>query len=446
MSTEIQRMIRPAPPPSYSPYSLQNLAQSTSQHKDEKVREYLVSSSGSGDRSSNYQVDHFRQTENERMREKDIESINSMSNQWETPVNGISLHREQREKNSRIKELQVNQKLLEDKFKVLYHPPSRRSLSPTRRELPSRSIHKNQSEQILNPQDARVDHDKRYDRTFFDSDGIRTEMHQNDDGSLTITPRALKAMINSAITTALESAHRQWFQYLDDDETGNSMKKSTTGTVRSTFTTPKVPSVAITSDSGGGRLKLKQQSEKITSPGVMLTSGDKKQRMTEYEINRELRSQLTDLDKKLSKLDSRVVKVEKNFDVEELEILLGVDVHSSRETGGVIRKLISKVMSVDDLARKLEVLEAAVEAEHESSLQILDVLLKQIAQKEKVNENEKAEANMEMLLNRSLLVAQKQQEAKRAPASASSSNGSSNRNRNGSAVTDRLREKKFIKI
>ena len=141
---------------------------------------------------------------------------------------------------------------------------------------------------------------------------------------MTVTPRALKNIIDGAVTTALESAHRQWFQYLEDDP--EKILK------RSNFISPRGLSSAPTS-------RFRQQRNPTPpQPPPMSMSNEKKQRVAEYDVHREMKSSIVELERKLARLEGRVSKVEKNFDVEELETMLGVGLSGSRENGGSVRQ------------------------------------------------------------------------------------------------------------
>ena len=114
--------------------------------------------------------------------------------------------------------------------------------------------------------------------------------------------------------------------------------------------------------------------------GNTIKAVDKKQRAQEYDNIRELRKAIADLEEKFNKMERRVAKIENNFIFAESEIKDGVCVDAQEKGigsggGGILKYVVSKFQAIEHLESRLEVLEEAVENEHQSSLQMLDVLL-----------------------------------------------------------------------
>jgi hypothetical protein len=81
------------------------------------------------------------------------------------------------------------------------------------------------------------------------------------------------------------------------------------------------------------------------------------------------------MEKRLSKLEVKIGTIEKIFDVNDIDDLLNIP--SSHKNLSILRKIIFKMSSLNSLPERLDKLEIAIENEHESSIHVLNMLLKQ---------------------------------------------------------------------
>ena len=220
----------------------------------------------------------------------------------------------------------------------------------------------------------------------------------NSDGTITITADAMKTIIGTAVTTALESAHKNW--YLDQEKSaGNHGNSAITTSVESNNN--KI--IPIQSSSSSSSSLSRHQAASVNRSYTRFPSStssssshsigfnnfntgvgvlDKKGRAQEYESNRHI----FEMEKKISRLENRLNKLEGQFDVGYDENDLNMSPKNTKRDGtGIIRNILSKLDGLKDLESRMDIVEDAVEKEHQSSLQILDMLM----QAEKMRQQQK---------------------------------------------------------
>ena len=106
-----------------------------------------------------------------------------------------------------------------------------------------------------------------------------------------------------------------------------------------------------------------RESVKYTSPSSL------------SDENIRLRNLVSAMEKRLSKLEVKIGTIEKIFDVNDIDDLLNIP--SSHKSLSILRKIIFKMSSLNSLPERLDKLEIAIENEHESSIHVLNMLLKQ---------------------------------------------------------------------
>lgn len=156
--------------------------------------------------------------------------------------------------------------------------------------------------------------------------------------------------------------------------------KSKASTVKGTSTvvaTPPSPSSSF------AKSRMNTSSSLLNGGGGVISAAEKKQRVAEYENQRELRGVISQLEEKFNRLEKRLMKMESSLMSAEAELSTNGWVDTRQETGaagagmgpGFFKQLVAKMEGFRDIESRLDVLEEAVENEHQSSLQMLDVLL-----------------------------------------------------------------------
>ena len=91
------------------------------------------------------------------------------------------------------------------------------------------------------------------------------------------------------------------------------------------------------------------------------------------------------MEKKISKLESRLSKLESQFDVDDqgAESIVSPS-RANRGGASVIRNILCKLEKMKELEDRINTVEDAVEKEHQSSLQILDMLMEMEKKRQQV--------------------------------------------------------------
>ena len=180
---------------------------------------------------------------------------------------------------------------------------------------------------------------------------------QNADGTLTVTPRALKAIVDGAVTTALESAHKQWFQHIFPPS-------DTTATTNGTSNFSKESSNIMSTPNSGkvidnfARRSIEPARGEISSR-VSDRRGSRFHTLSNSFITANSVGQYP--------ATTTPENHEQQYIISELE----------RKIDGFERRLMEVEQNNGDLEGRMNSLEAAVESEHESSIHVLDIILQQ---------------------------------------------------------------------
>ncbi len=206
----------------------------------------------------------------------------------------------------------------------------------------------------------------------YSQDTHSSKLHS--DESFTLTANELKHIVNDAVTTALESAHKEWFsnvvsplKTLPPPSSSSSVSLFSTGAAISNQNYqsslglfPSTP-VGVVNDvmTVGAQTSLKSNKEGTRNTGTSVEG---------KEINS------SELERKIKELETRIATIENDYGALDRKVIhspsLGVE-----ERG--FRGIIKRLQDLNEIEKRMGALETAVESEHVSSIHVLDILLQQ---------------------------------------------------------------------
>ena len=192
------------------------------------------------------------------------------------------------------------------------------------------------------------------------------------DGAFTITSTEFKKIVNNAVTTALESVHKEWFSQMSSSPPSYKEFQMTTPKMRE-WPIPMIARPTFAVDSINKRFCPPTQImfKKDIEEENLSRAAEESKKITSIHLEKKI----VDLEKKIAVLEKRYGDLD-----QKVANLLGFGVVSGTSYDALLR-IATRLQDLDVVEKRMIALETAVENEHKSSIHVLDILLqKQLLQ------------------------------------------------------------------
>ena len=202
-----------------------------------------------------------------------------------------------------------------------------------------------------------------------------------NNGTFVVTASELNTIVNDAVTTALKSAHEEWFSNIVSSPPPISLP----------LPPSPPPSPSSFSTKGGKTLLPNDDNQYSYSPFFTTTNGNGEdmgispaQMSSKSKTERvkilngssvERREEFSKLQKKIEELEKRIATIENDYEALNGKVAKSM---SHGVEGRGFRGIVKRLEDLNKIEKRMCALEHAVENEHMGSIHVLDMLLQQL--------------------------------------------------------------------